>query len=84
MCPNFHLAAQLLHALGMALTVAGLGLVALGLDRYAAKLLALGASRDTVSAVRRSAAWLLRLDLVLVLAAGAVHLVKDVGCLLGL
>jgi hypothetical protein len=84
MCSNFHLVAQMLHALGMALTVAGLGLVALVLDRYAAKLLTLGATQDTVAAVRHAAAWLLRLDLLLVLTTGAVHMVRVVGCLVGL
>ncbi len=80
MCTNNILADQLLHALVLGLALAGFGLIAAGLDRYAAKLLDLGASEETVGSVRFAGSALHKLDLVALLVVAAVNLVRALVC----
>lgn len=84
MCSTYSLVSQLFHALSLALTLAALGFLGLALDRYASKLIAFGATRETVFMVRHTAAVLLCLDAVMVLAVGAGRLVEALLCVPGL
>ena len=84
MCAANILGSQLLQALLLAGTLIGLGLVAFALDRFALKLAEWGALETTVLEVRRTAAWLLRFDLTLVIVVAAGHSFQAGRCLLGL
>lgn len=82
MCPTNILADQLFHAVILGLALAGFGLIAVGLDRYATKLQDLGGSDETVGSVRFAAAALLKLDLAVLLVWALVQVVRVLACTL--